>query len=74
MQALDIQVKKTDNKPLNKICAYWAPISDMKTIKWGDAIEKLGLGVRGSARATLGRVVKQVVSGLRPDRSWESIA
>lgn len=28
----------------------------MKTIKWGDAIEKLGLGVRGSARATLGRV------------------
>lgn len=46
----------------------------MKTIKWGDAIEKLALGVRGSARATLGRVVKQVVSGLRPHRSWESTA
>lgn len=54
-----------------KIHAYWTLISDMKIIQWRDIVEQLGWAVRGSGGVTLGRVVKEVVSGLRPDGSQE---
>lgn len=47
MQSLGIEVKEKNNKPLNKIDAYWTLINDMKVIKWGDAVEQLELGRRG---------------------------
>ena len=55
---------ETDNKPLHKTYACWIVISDMniKIQEWGRD------GKRGE-KVTVGRVVKEVVSGLRPDKS-----
>lgn len=55
LQALGVLVKKTHHKPLNKIYAYWIVISDMKTIKWGDVVEQLGLGSEGLGRGHVRR-------------------
>lgn len=60
---------ETDNKPLHKTYACWIVISDMKT-----KIQEWGRDGKRGEKVTVGRVVKEVVSGLKPDKSqWEEL-